>query len=83
MHFGGSDSDTELPDDPQSDVEVSDDPDQAADVDTSYSKNVKGELENPDFPELSEVIYGQWRCPTPQSDDIFKWIESTYWDSSF
>lgn len=68
-------SGTKPPDDPKPDH-------QAADEATScYLKVVKGELENPDFPELSNVIHGPWRCPTPQSDEIFDWIESVYLES--
>lgn len=85
MHFSefttrrGNDSGTKPPDDSESDVESSDDPDQAADVDTSDEKLViKAIVEKLDFPELSDVIHGPWRCPTPQSDDVFDWIESTY-----
>lgn len=82
MHFSkfttrnGNEPATEPPDDTID--ESPDDVDQAATVDTSYSTSETGEPEDPKFPELSDVIQGPWRCPAPQPDDIFNWIESAY-----
>ena len=39
------------------------------------------EIEEPEdskFLELWDVIQGSWRCPDPQSDNAFHWIESAY-----
>ena len=83
IHFSKStarngESVTESPDDTRSDVEYPDDADQAASVDISYSTSETGKPEDPKFPELSDVIQGPWRCPPPQPDNIFDWIESAY-----
>ena len=67
---------SEPPDD--SVAEPSDDADQDATVDTSDSTRETGEPEDPKLPELSDVIQGPWRCPAPQSNDVFDWIESVY-----
>lgn len=82
MHFSksmtrdGNETAPEPPDD--TDVESPDDADQAATVDASYSTSETGEPEDTKFPELSDVTQGPWRCPAPQPDDIFDWIESAY-----
>ena len=82
MHFSkfttrdGNEPAPEPPDDTV--VESPDDADQAATVDTSYSTSETGEPEDPKFPELSDVTQGPWRCPAPQPDNIFDWIESAY-----
>lgn len=52
--------------------------DQDANVDISHPVSVEGKLEYPEFPELSNVIQGPWRCPAPRCDDILDWIGSTY-----
>ncbi|MCJ1396230.1 hypothetical protein MMC18_009119 [Xylographa bjoerkii] len=59
-------------------TESPDGADQAVTVDTSHSTSETGEPEDPKFPELLNVIQGPWRCPAPQSDNIFDWIESAY-----
>lgn len=82
MHFSksttrdGNETTPEPPDDTV--VESPADADQAATVDTSYSTSETGEPEDTKFPELSDVTQGPWRCPAPQPDNIFDWIESAY-----
>ena len=84
MHFSksttrnGTEPAAEPPDDTHSVVESPDDADQALTVDTSYSTSETGEPEDLNFPELSDVTQGPWRCPAPQPDNIFDWIESVY-----
>ena len=74
----GNEPAAEPSDDTDSVVESPDDAEQALTVDTSYSTSETGEPEDPKFPELSDVTQGPWRCPAPQPDNIFDWIESAY-----
>jgi len=46
--------------------------------DTSRSISEVEEVEDSNFPELSDIIEAPWRCPAPQAGDIFEWIESEY-----
>lgn len=64
--------------DQDADEDQDSDKDQYADVVISHPVSVEGKLEYPEFPELSEVIQGPWRCPAPRCDDILDWIGSTY-----
>lgn len=58
--------------------EASKDDGQDVTQDTSGSISKEDKPEQSRFPELSDVIEGPWRCPAPESGDIFEWIESEY-----
>ncbi len=59
-------------------------PDDADPSPTVDSPDLASEIIEPEdrkFSELSDVIQGPWRCPAPQRDNIFDWIESMYRNS--
>ena len=60
------------------DEEPPEDDESAAGTEISGSTKDSGKLEDPKFPELSDVIEAPWRCPAPLEDDIFDWIELEY-----
>ncbi len=56
--------------------------DSATEVEENISKDISPSVnkavELDRFPEISDLIQTPWKCPPPESGDIFDWIESVY-----
>ena len=70
---------------PSDDTNSADEPPEVAEPSTTTDiPDSTSDFNEPDdlnFSELSDVIQGPWRCPAPQQDSIFHWIESMYRNS--